>query len=442
MAFDYGPDKSIKLRFFEEGIEKYIKDKKVLAPEVLDWLVDQAWYSWALGITKEEMKRLAVFEKICANLFASHPEVAEKVFRSMYNAIPEAEDRTASVREMTEREIGTKDERSASERIRGALSVYNCLFENDFKVLSTPIYASAIYQFGISHKVQDPVNVVHVPTSTKIQGIEQIKDIVPYGDMSVFVGGFDNEIRNAGVGHESFEIHDDGSFSLRVTNPYSGEVKGSGIITLTEKQLSDLTKEMHKTLWFFKVGLNVFLANNRELVKKIAVLQEMKVRDIKKEMEGFCDNRCLDIKSFEFDSKKPLLEMSLQYAPKLLGDGGEAFIGTAEAWELIKREMVVPYKDQIIGCVFHLIRLFESRKDGVPNINLVVKDEKGKEVMNLEYTKEELVRFLSDYKVPPTPAKGKYFEGTYKMEYNVRVPYGMKKVMKPFIEAWENKKED
>ncbi len=442
MKFDYGPDKSIKLRFFEEGIETYIKDKSVLAPEVLDWLVDQAFYSWTLGITKEEMKLLATFEKICSTLFASHPEIAEQVFRSMYNALPEAEDRSASVREMTEQKIGSTDDSSASKRIRAALSAYNCLFENDFKVWSIPIYTSAIYQFGIPHKVQDPINVVHVSTSTKIQTIEQIKDTVPYGDMSVFIKGFDNEIRNAGVGHESFEVHDDGSFSLRVTNPFSGEVKGSGIITLTEKQLRDLTKEMHKTLWFFKVGFNVFLANNRELIKNIAVLGEMKIRDIKKEMEGFCDNRCLEIEQFDFDEKKPLLSMSIKYVPKIAGEGGRAFIGTAEAWEFIKREMMVPYRDQIIGCIHHTIRLFNSRKDGIPNINLIVKDEKNQEVMNLEYTKDELTRFLVDYKVPPEPAKGKYYDGTYKMEYNVRVPYGTAEAMKPIIEAWEDEKKD
>ncbi len=234
MEFDHGPDRSIKLRFFEEGIEKYIKDKKALSPEILDWLVDQAWYSWTLGITKKEFDLLSTFEKICETIFASHPEIAEQVFQSMYNAIPEAEDRSASVREMTEQKMGSQDDSSASKRIRGALSVYNCLFENDFKVWSTPVYASAIYQFGIPHKVQDPINAVHIPTSTKIQTIEQIKDLIPYGDMSVFIKGFDNEIRNAGVGHESFEIYDDGSFSLRVTNPYSGETKGSGVITLTE----------------------------------------------------------------------------------------------------------------------------------------------------------------------------------------------------------------
>jgi hypothetical protein len=442
MNFDYGPDKSIKLRFFEEGIEKYIKDKKVLAPEVLDWLVDQAWYSWILGITNEELNILATFEKICVTLFASHPEIAEQVFRSMYNTLPEAEDRSASVREMTEQKIGSQDDSSSSKRIRGALSVYNCLFENDFKVWSTPIYASAIYQFGIPHKVQDPTNAVHVPTSTKIQTIEQIKDTVPYGDMSVFIKGFDNEIRNAGVGHESFEIHDDGSFSLRVTNPYSGETKGSGVITLTEKQLRDLTKEMHKTLWFFKVGFNIFLANNRELVEKIAVLQEMKIRDIRKEMEGFCDSRCLDIKEFNFDENIHLLKMSVQYTPKIVGEGGRAFIGTAEAWELIKREMIVPYKDQIIGCIFHLIRLFNTRKDGIPSLILIVMDETGKEVMGLEYTREQLICFLSDHKNLPVPSKGEYFDGTYKMEYNVRVPYGMAEIMRPIIDAWEDERQD
>jgi hypothetical protein len=442
MGYDYGPDRSLKLRFFEEGIEKYLKDKHVLAPEVLDWLVDQAWYSWILGITKEEMELLPVFEKICLTLFASHPEIAEKVFRAMYNALPEAEDRSASVREMTEQKIGVADDSSASKRIRGSLSVYNCLFENDFKVWATPIYASSIYQFGIPHKVQDPANVVHVPTSTKIQTIEQIKTTVPYGDMSLFIKGFDNEIRNAGVGHESFEIHDDGSFSLRVTNPFSGGVKGSGVITLTEDQLQKLIKEMHKTIWFFKVGFNIFLANNRELVQKIAVLEEMKIRDIKKEMEGFCDNRCLEVKQFDFDSAKSLLSMSLKYAPKIVGDGGRAFIGTAEALEFIKREMVVPYRDQIIGCVHHTIRLFNSRKDGIPNINLIVKDEKDQEIMNLEYTKEELVRFLADYKVPPEPVRGKYYDGSYKMEYNVRVPYGTAEAMKPIIEAWEEEKKD
>lgn len=442
MPFDYGPDRSIKLRFFEEGIETYIKDKNVLAPEVLDWLVDQAFYSWTLGITKEEMKLLSTFEKICATLFSSHPEIAEQVFRSMYNALPEAEDRSASIREMTEQKMGSMDDSSASKRIRAALSAYNCLFENDFKVWSTPIYASAIYQFRTPHKVQDPANVVHVPTSTKIQTIEQIKDIVPYGDMSVFIKGFDNEIRNAGVGHESFEVHDDGSFSLRVTNPHSGEVKGSGIITLTEKQLRELTKEMHKTLWFFKVGFNVFLANNRELTKNIAVLEEMKIRDIKKEMEGFCDNRCLEIQQFDFNEGKTLLSMSFKYVPKIVGEGGRAFIGTAEAWEFIKRETVVSYRDQIIGCIHHIIRLFNSRKNGIPNINLIVRDEKGQEVMSIEYKKEELARFLADYKVPPEPAKGKYYDGTYKMEYNVRVPYGTAETMKQYIEALETEKED
>lgn len=437
MSFDYGPDKSIKIRFFEEGIERYIKDKNVLAPEVLDWLIEQAWYSWTLGITNKEMDLLATFEKICSTLFASHPEIAEVVFRTMYNALPEAEDRSASVREMTEEKIGKKEDSSISKKIRGSLSVYNCIYENDFKVWSTPIYASAIYQFGIQHKVQDPANVVHVPTSTKLQAIEQIKDTAPYGDMSVFIKGFDNEIRNAGVGHESFEVHDDDSFSLRVTNPYSGEVKGSGIITLTEKKLHDLTKEMNKTLWFFKVGFNVFLANNKELVKKIAILEEMKIRDIKKEMEGFCDNRCLEVTQFDFDDKNFKLTMSVKYAPKIIGEGGRAYIGTAEAWDLIKREIIVQYDNQIIGCIFHLAKLFDSRKDGIPNLKLVVKDEKNKELMNLEYTKEELIRFLVDYKIPPKPAKGTYYKGEYQMEYNLRVPYGTAEKMKPIIEAWE-----
>lgn len=165
-------------------------------------------------------------------------------------------------------------------------------------------------------------------------------------------------------------------------------------------------------------------------MEKIAVL---------KEMEGFCDNRCLDIKDFNFDEQAPLLQISLQYSPKIIGERGEAFLGTAEAWELVKREVTVPYKDQIIGCIFHLIRLFNSRKDGIPNLNLVVQDENGKEVMSLEYRKEELIRFLSDYKNPPVPLKGDYFEGTYKMAYNLRVPYGAAEEIKPIIDALEDK---
>ena len=134
--------------------------------------------------------------------------------------------------------------------------------------------------------------------------------------------------------------------------------------------------------------------------------------------------------------------MSIKYVPKIVGEGGRAFIGTAEAWEFIKREMVVPYREQIIGCVHHTIRLFNSRKDGIPNINLIVKDEKDQEVMRLEYTKEELSRFLADHKVPPNPAKGKYYDGTYTMAYNLRVPYGTAEAMKPIIEAWEDEKKD
>lgn len=439
---DYGPDRSIKLRFFEQGIEKFIKDKSTLRPEVLDWLVDQAWYSWVLGITSEEFKLVPVFEKICADLFSIDPSTAESVFRSMYNMLPEAEDRVASIREMTERELGKKDDSSQSQKVREVLSLYNCLYENNFKVWGTPLYASSIYAFKNKHQVKDPANVVHVPTSTKIQSIKEIKFKEPYGDMSVFLKGFDNEIRNAGVGHESFEIHDDGSFSLRVTDPFSGEIKGSGVITLTLKDLNGLIKEMEKTLWFFKVGLNVFFANNRSTVERIAILEEMKIRDIRKDFESFCDNRWLKIEQFDFNEKDHALSLALKYSPQILGEKSEVFIGTAEAWDLIKRKMVVKYKEQIIGCIFHLLRLFNTRKTGVPKIFLIVKDENRKELMSLDFTKEELARFLVEYKIPPQPIKGEYYDGNYVMEYHVRVPYGMRDVMEPMIDEWEAENKD
>jgi len=441
--FDHGPDKSMKLRFFEEGIEKFIKDKKSLNPQVLDWLVEQAWASWILNISKEEMKLLSVFEKVCRDFFDTDPDTAEKVFKSMYGAIPEAEDRSASVHEEIDYTKAHKfyDKEFLSKRIRSSLSEYNCLYENDFKIWATPVYASAIYLFRRPHKVSDPENVVHVPTSTKIQTIRDIKDHVPYGDLSVFVKGFDNEIRNAGVGHESFEIHDDGSFSLRVTDPYTGAIKGSGVIRLTEKSLRELTKQMRKTLWFFRVGLNVFFANNRFLVEKIAVLREMKIRDIRKDLDSFCDDRWLIVENFDFDDKTNKLSVCFKYVPKILGEKSQVYIGTAEAWDLVKHKIIVSYRDQIIGCVFHLLHLFNSRKSGVPELRVVVKDEHSKEIMDLKYERTELIRFLSEYKIPPKPLKGEYSKGEYNMEYHLRVPYGEHDKWKPIIDELLKNKE-
>lgn len=425
------PSTAIKIKFFEQGIGTLLKNKYNVPGPVLDWLVDESWGLWCLNTTEQEFNRIKIIENICTDLIQKYPSEGKIILAKMLSEIPDSEIRAQTSRDQKVEE-GGKESLS-----RILLSRYTAIFENEYRIWITPVFAAAILLFKANNSLKNYEDAVFVSGSKKFYIIKSIKDKISYGYLNEFNTGFEIELRNSGTGHESFEVLNDGAIQLRPTNPETGEIKKGGNIIITQKDIKDKIKLCEKTLLILKIGFTIFLANNIKIAAELQTLspKPLKIKSIRDNLESQCEKDWFILNSFEYLDDIGQFKVEINYTPKIYGYGGKIFFGTTEAYDLVNKEVEIKYKTYLLKCVYQITQMAQASSLIFNNLSIQINNDKKESEMLLNFDQSELIKFLKNPKILPRPISGEYNNSTYKVIHQLRVPYGEHGLWKDFVDA-------
>lgn len=422
------PSHTIKSRFYEKYIQPHLKQKP--NGENLAFFLNEAWNAWRLNIRKEDIKNALFVEWICRELEKSDKDAFSKLMSALLN-----DSYDVGVRlETAERNAHNAKTSANTERIfRDNLELYKVFFESEFKRWAAVPYFYACRIYKIKNSGRAPEDFVNIGASVKFHALKSIAVPLKQGNIRDLVDGFDNAIRNAGAGHESWEIDDSDRLILHPTDPETGQQKSNKQITLTVTELEALIKRCRKTLWILKMGISFFLNNTPSFVSALDDKGDFKKKEILGYLEQFAENRSFKVTSFAIEDDRKKITLSLKYSPKVLGESGQLFFGNGERYDLVNVEKEVPYEDQVLGIIQYLTVSFF--KDP-PSVELKLLDENEKVVAELKYSNGEIAKLLTaaDSNERPVPTSGKMPTGKCTIAYQVRVPFGQRELFEKFIQ--------
>jgi hypothetical protein len=421
----------IKERFFQSYIAPLLKDLK--GTKHLPYFFHQGYMAWRLNVSKDDLKQLKFVEWLCEELKkvneADFIEIMSSILAQQY----EAGVRTEQAERNAYNSSTKKDKLMVfSDQIR----LYKVFLENDFRLHATIPFVYVCKVYGKKNKVTNAADFVKVAASEKYQALKDTQVTLVQGDIQKLIVGFDNQIRNAGEGHDRWEVTDQNVLVLPVVSPETGSERGQ--IKLTEKELDELIKQCRKTLWILKMGYSIFLENNKAFEKKLKGKSVIRSREIEESVRNFADNRWFDIKKFDIKEDKSQISMTVKYRPRVIGTKTQVFFGTAEAYDLIKQETFVEYEYQMLDIIKMALLYFDAEK--LPRIAVEMFDEKDISMGIVEYEPSELSKLLKEEGEleVPKPSKGIIPDKKCRLVVFIKVPYGMRDIYEKLLKEREN----
>jgi len=428
------PGDEIKERFFQSYIAPMLKDVKSI--KHLPCFFHQGYMAWRLSVKKSDLKQVKFIEWLCEELRKINESDFIEILSSVLAQQYEVGVRTEQAERNAYNSSIKKDKLMVfSDQVR----LYKVFFENDFRLYTTMPFVYVCKVYGRKHRVATAADFVNVAASEKYQALKNTHITLVQGDIQKFIEGFNNQIRNAGEGHDRWEVTDQNTLLLPVVSPETGSEKKR--IELTEKELNDLIKQCRKTLWILKMGYMIFLENNKDFEKKLKGKSTVKSREIEESVRNFADNRWFDIKKFEIKEDKSQISMTVKYRPRITGTKTQVFFGTAEAYDLIENETFVKYEYQMLDIIKMALVYFDVKN--LPKVIVEMLDEKDVSMGTVEYNPLELSKlFKEEGKLEvPKPSKGTVPNKKCRLVTFIKVPYGTRDIFEELIKKKKRDKE-
>lgn len=412
------PSLAMKQKFYSDFIEPYLKREP--KGQELSYLFDQGWHAWRLNVKKEDIRNMLFVELMCEQL----DKREQNAFAELVSYLLD-ETNDAQIRIHNSEKIFYEAE-TVEDKFISAVRHYKVFFETEFRLWGTVPYFFACKILGLKNSGSTPDTYVKIPASTKYYMLKNIKTLLPNGDIKELVKGFDTELRNAGDGHDSYELTDNDTIIMHVINPNTGKPVGSKKIELTYSELDRIISICRKSIWILRNGLSIFLTNNPEFKKKLQKHRLLKVSEIKASVESFAQDRRMSIANFNVSKDRKNVDISIAFNPQIEGIGGELLFGNGERYDLINLRMPVKAKYQIISILQSIVYLFIE--GSTPDIFVQVYNDKKELIAKLEYESKELTKLFQPKKEEniPIPKTGNVPDFTYHYIGEVKVPYGMR----------------
>ena len=405
-------------RYFEVYIQPLLKHPNT-RPKNVRYFFQQGWLGWRHSVQQKDLKDTKFVESLCEQLYKENERDFIQVASSIIDSSNDAGLRTEKAEEALYSALkGSEIENIFSTQ----LNLYKTFFESDFRLYGTIPYFYLCKKYGKVHGVKDNDKFVDVAASKKFHTIKNTVFSLPAGSFSGLVSGFDNHIRNAGAGHDRWETTDNKTVVLKVVDDKTGSEKKR--YEFTQIELRDILQQCRINLWVLRNGFLIFLENNPDVEKKIVSKRVYKIREIKEATESYAANRSFEIEEFNLDSERKKLELSLKYAPPIVGHNEQIFFGTAEAYDIVHLEEAVKYEYQMLDILKY--SLLHLDRNNLPEVIIHMFDDKNVDLGSVEYGKIELGKLLEEegeIKIP-VPNKGKVPQLECKIDLPVRVPYG------------------
>ncbi len=414
------PSMAIKWKFYSDYIEPYLKREP--SGQELAYFINQGWHAWRLNVKKEDVKNMLFVEWMCEQLYIKEKKAFSELVSYLLDDTHDAQIRTHSS------EKAFYEAKTVEEKFTSAVRHYKIYFETELRLWGTVPYFFVCKILKSKNEGSTPDTYVKISASTKYFKLKEVKIVLPKGDIKELMKGFDNELRNAGEGHDSYELTDNNTILMHVINPKTGKPVGSEKRELTYGQLDMIISTCRKSIWVLRNGLYIFLNNNPNFRKELQVHRPLKISEIKSAIESFAEERSMNIDKFIVTQNRQRVDLSIGFMSKSETIGGELLFGNGERYEIINVRITEQAKYQIISIFQNLVYLF--RKGFTPTIYAEVFDDKKKLLTKLEYEPKELIKFFLPKKEEniPIPKVGIVPDFPTKYVGEVKIPYGMKTI--------------
>lgn len=413
-------------RFYESIFLPHLKNNP--DGETLIYLYDQAFRAWTLGVKKEEIENMLTIQRACNALANKNKDIVIRLISELWGKMHD--ERVITERCMQKINLLNEID-DIGEKYDILLEYYKTLFETELRMWLTLPYAYLCEFIKPKLKKVDYEDYVLVPAGTKRYEMKNLKNPTLQGDFRKLSIGFDNKIRNAGKGHNNYEITDNDTLVLLVKHPRSHKIVER--IELDEKELKAKVKLMERKLWPLEMGIIIYLVNNPTIKSKIQPKIDYKIKEIERILWEFVKQRQITMKKFNLSKDRNNLELELYKDPILTGkEGGKLYMDGSPPSDIITDEIEVNYDDQIIGIIEYALHLNQKNPF---NVKVKVYDEDSSCLMDLEFNKDEIAKLALEKKQKPKPFKGKTCKKTYKLIVEQAIPEGTKDIYKKALEA-------
>jgi hypothetical protein len=417
------PPSAILDHFYLKYIRPYLKS----APSFLQlsYLKEQAYLAWRLEVGSNDLFNMQFVQWICSSLSESNFDDLSELLSGIFQETNDTDMKT----EVAERNVYNSQSSNDQYRIFGELNrLYKVFFDNEFRLWATIPYYFLCKKYKIKNRGITPLSYVSIGAGEKFQSISNMHTTLPQGNFHDLVNGFDNEIRNAGEGHDSWEVTDKNTILFNVIDPKSGSSKGQKEFSI--RQLNELIDICRKTIWILKMGIVIFMENNPEIYKKINRTKLIKISEIKRNVESFAEDRSFSLEEFSINEDRSQAKIGLKYKPRLSGEGGRAYIGREAAYDIVSLKDYIKYKHRAFGVIQFLLR-YAFDEGNAPEIELKIFNEDGKSIGDAAYKSDEVEKLFHGPKqeIEPIPYRGQISEEEMTITAEFPVPYGSGQIM-------------
>jgi len=394
---------------------------------LLPALYDEAFLAWQLQISSADRSRAKLVEKMLSELVKTDLDDTLDLLKCLQKELFDVGKR-AETPEQNAREV--RDSKPPELFFAEHLRLYKQLFENEFRLWSTVPYLFVCRTYGVATRGTTSESFVRIGSSAKYHGLSNLKVALPFGDPTTLLKGFNNEIRNAGEGHDDWEIADDETLRLHIIDPKTGLLKGRGHWDFKREDLLSIIKDCRQSLWALRVGVMLFVCNNQSLCSNLGQLRVRKTSEARAYVEQFARDRWFTITQLRADDARTNIYIALQLSPVVLGEMARVYFGNGESYDLARIDEQVAYDEQVVGIIQYLLTIF-AEETRPPKLEIRVSNEAGQQIASVTYAPSEVHKIFSmkTGSEPPTPTSGTLPDGCYTISYRVRVPLGMREVV-------------
>lgn len=393
-------DLAIKRIFYSKYIEPILRAKP--STGLLETFLDLSFLAWRLRIDTEQLRRAVYVRAMCTFVLASDSSWFEEMTKAI---LAETHDSDVRISSKEAAAFAAQDSGDVSSAWSATIDLYKTLFESQLRLWGTPAYSYLCKVLGVKHDAITPEEFVAVSASVKYAAMTSEKVHCPYGDPRKLVSGFDNRLRNAGGGHDDWEITDDLNLLLKVRHPKSGRLTDS--VELTRSQFSSLVSQCRCSIWSMQVGLFAFLSEHTDILSRLERKSPMKIAELRQAVIEFARGRHFSVETLEYARGDSEVILELRYSPPLVGSKGQILMGVAGSYDVILVKHAVRCDSQVMG----ILQFFYSnlQSDECPGLKLRILAQSGSELASVEYSGDELraaIHNSAEYRMPMAESGG------------------------------------
>jgi len=421
---------------YDRLIKPLIKTK--LEDEEFGILLSKAFSGWALGVTLNDMNKVRMVEYLCNELVKSCESEFSNMMGELVSAAFDSHTRMSTASERVEVD---RENQSVESRFAGMLEKHKTLFESEFRLWSTIPYFFVVKVVKKKSKAKSPDSFVHVSAGAKYYAIKGITTTLTFGRLPDLIGAIDIRIRNAGGGHDSWEILENDKIKMYFVDPHSGKRDGERIFS--EDEFRKYIKACEKAIWILEMGLNIFLVNNPKFYAKVRTTRIPKKSEIQAKLDALLQERWMRVRSFELDRERKQAAIVLEYVKRTFkAERKEMIFGNGQKFVILQKEIYSKYRKTILYALHIFISQIEKKE--IPTTNIQVFDIENQLVANLTFAPVELEKLLGQLTehTLPKPKEGDWPETTFSRIVELRVnPLFEKAMQKLFDDLPDNEDE-